>query len=225
MSVQNLPEGFNYSGKYGAVYQNSIFFDDMGDKFKKDYILNKIVKLRIWSGQKNGCNIVYGIQVSYKNISTGEIISTNEYKGAGFEKVEDFEISGNEYLNKFNVRFDKEITQVGFETSKGKKILVGSEKGDANPVKLNNGNNIIVSLYGNYNECLESIGVGYVDRNWYVRKMCFGYFELRYLLKKDENFKKQWIEKMDSLDNFQKAMIKTCTLPDSAFSVIAKFFL
>jgi hypothetical protein len=40
-------------------------------------------------------------------------------------------------------------------------------------------NNIIITIYGCYNKYLDAIGVGYVERNCYLKKMCFGYFELR----------------------------------------------
>ena len=40
-------------------------------------------------------------------------------------------------------------------------------------------NNIIITIYGCYNKYLDAIGVDYVERNWYLKKMCFGYFELR----------------------------------------------
>ena len=141
----------------------------------------------------------------------------------GFDKVEEFEIGPEEYLNKFHVRIDTEVTQVGFETNKGKSIVVGGTKGEDKYVKLNEGNNIIISLYGNYNKYLEAIGVGFVNRDWYMKKLCFGYFELRFKLKKDDNFKKEWTDKINFLDTYQKAMIKACSLPDSAFTEIIKF--
>ena len=126
-------------------------------------------------------------------------------------------------MNIFHVRIDTEVTQVGFETNKGKSIVVGGTKGEDKYVRLNEGNNIIISLYGNYNKYLESIGVGFVNRDWYMKKLCFGYFELRFKLEKDDNFKKEWMDKINNLDTYQKAMIKACTLPDSAFTEIIKF--
>ena len=53
--------------------------------------------------------------------------------------------------------------------------------------------------------------------------MCFGYFQLRFKFKKDDNFKKEWMDKINNLDTYQKAMIKSCSLPDSAFTEIIKF--
>ena len=222
-SVADPPEGFNYGGKYGWVNQDTKSFDDLLDTFKTKYYLNKLVKLKIWSGKKDESIVVYGIQAFYKNINTGKITETKEYRGDGFDKVEEFEIGPDEYLNKFHVRIDTEVTQVGFETNKGKSIVVGGTKGEDKYVRLNEGNNIIISLYGNYNKYLEAIGVGYVNREWYMKRMCFGYFQLRFKFKKDDNFKKEWMDKINNLDTYQKAMIKSCSLPDSAFTEIIKF--
>ena len=176
-SVPDVPEGFNYGGKYGWVHQESKSFDDLQDILKGDYLKYKLVKLKIWSGQKDNSDVLYGIQAFYKNYTTGKIIESPEYKGEGFTKVEEFDIQSNEYLSNFNVRFDTEITRVAFKTNK----------------------------------------------DWYMKRMCFGYFELRYKLKKDEDFKKEWYEKINNLDNFQKALLKTCSLPDAPFTEIIKF--
>ena len=217
------PEGFHYGGKYGWVYQDTKTFDDMQNIFKYKYLQQKIIKLKIWSGKKDGSDVIYGIQAFYKNINTGKLTITDEYKGDGFQTVEEFNIKSNEYLNKFYVRFDSEITRVGFETNKGNKFIVGDGKGEDKYIKINDGNNIIITIYGCYNKYLEAIGVGYVERNWYLKKMCFGYFELRFKFKKDENFKNEWLKKYDSLTLFEKALLKTCILPDAAFTQIIRF--
>ena len=219
----NPPEGFHYGGKYGWVYQDSKSFDDMQNIFKEKYLQQKIIKLKIWSGKKDGSDVIYGIQAFYKNINTGKLTITDEYKGDGFQTVEEFNIKSNEYLNKFYVRFDAEITRVGFETNKGNKFIVGDGKGEDKYIKINDGNNIIITIYGCYNKYLEAIGVGYVERNWYLKKMCFGYFELRFKFKKDENFKNEWLKKYDNLNLFEKALLKTCILPDAAFTQIIRF--
>ena len=196
----------------------------MQNIFKEKYLQQKIIKLKIWSGKKDGSDVIYGIQAFYKNINTGKLTITDEYKGDGFQTVEEFNIKSNEYLNKFYVRFDTElITRVGFETNKGNKFIVGDGKGEDKYIKFNDGNNIIITIYGCYNKYLEAIGVGYVERNWYLRKMCFGYFELRFKFKKDENFKNEWLKKYDNLNLFEKALLKTCILPDAAFTQIIRF--
>ena len=220
----NPQEGFLYGVKYGWIYQETKSFDDMQNIFKDKYLQQKIIKLKIWSGKKDGSDVIYGIQAFYKNINTGKLTITDEYKGDGFQTVEEFNIKSNEYLNKFYVRFDTElITRVGFETNKGNKFIVGDGKGEDKYIKFNDGNNIIITIYGCYNKYLEAIGVGYVERNLYLKKMCFGYFELRFKFKKDENFKNEWLKKYDNLNLFEKALLKTCILPDAAFTQIIRF--
>ena len=222
-SVPDVPEGFNYGRKYGWVYQESKSFDDLETILKENYLRFKIVKLKVWSGQIDNSDIIYGIQAFYKNLITGKIIESDEYKGEGFTKVEEFEIKSNEYLSNFKVRFDTEITRIVFRTNKDNEFIVGNGKGEDKFVKVNENKNIIVSIYGAYNKYLDSLGVGYFDRNWYMKMMCFGYFELKYKLKKDEKFKQEWFSKIDKLDIFAKALLKTCCLPDSAFTEIIKY--
>ena len=111
----------------------------MQNIFKDKYLQQKIIKLRIWSGNKDGSDVIYGIQAFYKNINTGKLTITDEYRGEGFEKVEEFKIKTNEYLNKFYVKFDKEITKVGFETNKENKFIVDDGKGEDKYIKINDG--------------------------------------------------------------------------------------
>ena len=217
------PEGFNYGGKFGWVYQESNTFDDILDTLRYKYLHQKIIKIKIWSGKKEGSDVIYGIQAYYKNLNTGVITKTKEYRGDGFEKVDEFDIPSNEYLKYFKVRIDSEVTHLGFGTNKKREIDIGNGKGEEKYVRTNDEDNIIISLYGNYNKYLESIGIGYVNREWYMKKMCFGYFQLRYKLEKDNNFKKEWLNKLDSLNLFQKAILKTCSLPDDVFIKILRF--
>ena len=111
----------------------------MQNIFKDKYLQQKIIKLRIWSGKKDRSDVIYGIQAFYKNINTGKLTITDEYRGEGFEKVEEFKIKTNEYLNKFYVKFDKEITKVGFETNKENKFIVDDGKGEDKYIKINDG--------------------------------------------------------------------------------------
>ena len=179
-SVPDVPEGFNYGGKYGWVYQESKSFDDLETILKENYLRFKIVKLKVWSGQIDNSDIIYGIQAFYKNLITGKIIESNEYKGEGFTKVEEFEIKSNEYLSNFKVRFDTEITRIVFRTNKDNEFIVQNGKGEDKFVRVNENKNIFVSKCAAYNKYLDPLGVGYFDRNWYMKIMCFGYFELKY---------------------------------------------
>ena len=48
------PEGFKYGGKFGWVYQETHAFDDILDTLRNKYLHQKIIKIKIWSGKKEG---------------------------------------------------------------------------------------------------------------------------------------------------------------------------
>ena len=218
-------EIFQYGGKFGWIYQNSKHFNDK-DFLGDNYLYYKIQKIKIWSGKKDSKDIINGIQVWYKNILDGKVISPGEFKGdEGNDNVQEFEIKPNEYLTDFHIRIDTEVTQVGFETNKKNKILVGGTQGEDKIINSNGGENIIVFLYGAYENVLHSLGVGFVNKKDYMKTLFIGFFQLRHKLKKDETFKKTWIEKEKELKEDDQVLLRTCLLPDTAFNEIIKFCL
>ena len=218
-------ELYQYGGKFGWIYQNSKHFNDK-DFLGENYLYYKIQKIKIWSGKKDSKDIINGIQVWYKNILDGKVITPGEFKGdEGNDAVQEFEIKPNEYLIDFHIRIDTEVTQVGFETNKKNKILVGGTQGEDKIINSNGGENIIIFLYGAYENCLHSLGVGYIKKKDYMKTLFIGFFELRYKLKKDESFKKNWIENENKLEESDRILLKTCLLPDTAFNEIIKFCL
>ena len=218
-------EIFHYGGKFGWIYQNSKHFNDK-DFLGDNYLYYKIQKIKIWSGKKDSKDIINGIQVWYKNILDGKLVTPGEFKGdEGNDNVVEFEVKPNEYLTDFHIRIDTEVTQVGFETNKHNNILVGGTQGEDKIINSNGGENIIVFLYGAYENVLHSLGVGFVNKKDYMKTLFIGFFQLRHKLKKDETFKKTWIEKEKDLKEDDKVLLRTCLLPDTAFNEIIKFCL
>ena len=218
-------EIFHYGGKFGWIYQNSKHFNDK-DFLGDNYLYYKIQKIKIWSGKKDSKDIINGIQVWYKNILDGKLVTPGEFKGdEGNDNVVEFEVKPNEYLTDFHIRIDTEVTQVGFETNKKNKILVGGTQGEDKIINSNGGDNIIVFLYGAYENVLHSLGVGFVNKKDYMKTLFIGFFQLRHKLKKDETFKKTWIEKEKDLKEDDQVLLRTCLLPDTAFNEIIKFCL
>jgi hypothetical protein len=219
-----IEEKYKYGGRYGWIYQNSKSFEDL-DFIRENYLDYKIIKVKIWSGKINSKDIINGIQVWYKNIFNGIIITPGEYKGEeGIEKVDEFILQSNEYLTEFHIRIDTEVTQIGLGTNKGNKILVGGTEGEDKYISSNEGENIIIFFYGAYDTLLHSLGVGYMNKKEYLKGFfLFGFLQLRYKLKKDESFKKEWTEKENTLTYNDKGIFKTCLLPQSIFLVIIKF--
>ena len=218
-------EIFHYGGKFGWIYQNSKHFNDK-DFLGDNYLYYKIQKIKIWSGKKDSKDIINGIQVWYKNILDGKLVTPGEFKGdEGNDNVVEFEVKPNEYLTDFHVRIDTEVTQVGFETNKHNNILVGGTQGEDKIINSNGGENIIVFLYGAYDNLLHALGVGYVNKKDYMKTLFIGFFQLRHKLKKDEAFKKKCLENENTLSESDKVLLKTCLLPDTAFNEIIKFCL
>ena len=218
-------EIFHYGGKFGWIYQNSKHFNDK-DFLGDNYLYYKIQKIKIWSGKKDSKDIINGIQVWYKNILDGKLVTPGEFKGdEGNDNVVEFEVKPNEYLTDFHVRIDTEVTQVGFETNKHNNILVGGTQGEDKIINSNGGDNIIVFLYGEYDNLLHALGVGYVNKKDYMKTLFIGFFQLRHKLKKDEAFKKKCAEIESTLAESDKVLLRTCLLPDDAFKKIMKFCL
>ena len=222
----NDEEPYWYGGKFGWMYQNSKHFNDK-DFLGENYLYYKIIKIKIWSGKIDSKDVINGIQVFYKNILDGKIITPGEYKGdEGLNFVDEFEIKSNEYLINFHIRVgDYYVTQVGFETNKGNKILVGGTIGEDKPILSNGGDNIIVFLYGAYNNCLHSLGVGYINKKDYLKKFYIGYFELKFKLKNNEKFRNTIENNYKNLKEEDKYLFKACLLPEVAFNFIIKFLM
>jgi hypothetical protein len=214
---------FHYYPKFGWIYQESKNFDDK--KFLDDYIHYRLKKIKIWYGNKGEKVIIGGIQTFYKNLNTGEIKTSGENKGKeGIENVDEMEIDSNEFVIKQTIRFDTEIVQLGYETNKGKKILVGCDTVGEDMTSalsdINNGENIIVTIHGNYRSCLEGIGCGYIIKKDYIMQLYIGYFQLRYKIKKNEEFKKQCLNLESTLKESDRALLKTAFFPDTVFQCI-----
>lgn len=218
---------YKFYPKFGWVYaDSSTSFNDK--EFLQHFLNYKLQKIKIWYGNKGDKTVIGGIQTFYKNKFTGEIKTSGENKGTeGIENVDELEINSNEFIIKQFIRFDTEIVQLGYETNKGNKILVGTDSVGEDMTNalsdINDGNHIIVTIHGNYRNCLEGIGCGFINKKEYILSLYIGYFQLRYKIKKNEEFKKQYDELYHKLDNSNKALLKTVTLPDTIFNCIMGF--
>ena len=218
---------FRFYPKFGWVYAySSKSFNDKD--FLQHFLNYKLQKIKIWYGNKGDKTVIGGIQTFYKNKITGEIKTSGENKGTeGIENVDELEINSNEFIIKQFIRYDTEIVQLGYETNKGNKILVGTDSVGEDMTNslsdLNDGNHIIVTIHGNYRNCLEGIGCGFINKKEYILSLYIGYFQLRFKIKKNEEFKKQYDKLYDKLDISNKALLKTVTLPDTIFNCIMGF--
>ena len=98
------------------------------DKYNK-YILTRI---KVWVGRKDDDVVIQGIQSFFKDIQTGEEITAGEYrdKQAPFTSVHEFKLEADEYINDFHIKFDLNVTEIGFTTNKGRTEKWGGQTGD-----------------------------------------------------------------------------------------------
>lgn len=226
-SEEDVNELIQYSGNYGGITQDSKFWDDFEELGEETLLKLKIIKIKIYTGKYNGKQAIFGLGFTFKNYFTGETLPCKEHKGSEqFDDVKEFEIKNDEYLTDFHIRFTNEaeyISQIGFNTSKGNGILLGTEEGEDKTISSNGGENIILGTFGCVDKKLDATGVLYINKKEFLKRRCLALFMLNHLTKNDEKFKKETEKNYDKLSDEYKYMWKTVNLPDTAFSQVIKF--
>lgn len=225
--VKEAKELIQFDGQYGGIFEESKYFDDYEDMGKEDLLNYKIINVKIYTGMIENKTVIFGLSLTFRNIITGVIKPPKDHLGTEqFLDVKELAISGSEYLTDFYIRFNDNceyISQLGFSTNLKKKILVGTEEGQEKIIKKNGGNYIIIGTIGNISKKLDSIGCITVSKNEYLKKDLFRFFMLRYKIKKNNEFKKEWAEKYHELPDDFKYLWRAINLPDAAFMEILKF--
>lgn len=213
-----------YIGKFGSIFMDDKIFNH-NKEIGENYIYYKPEKIVIYTGDKNENKVLAGIEISYRNILNGSKKKCKENLGhMGKDKYE-YNIKPTEYLNKFRIWIgDDVIYKISLETNKGNEFKVGQEKGEEIKIDELDGNNIIMSFCGNYNNYLTSLGLILIEKKKYLQILFTGYFQLKALLKKQSK-RKEILSKIEK-GEYKKndiALIKTCLLPDNPFNEIIKF--
>ena len=220
-------ELIKYSGIYGGIDQESKHWDDFEEMGEDELLKHKIVKITIFTGDYSGKKAIFGVDITYKNLSTGEIKKTQEHRGSEqFLDSKELDIGVGEYLIDFHIRFTNDaeyISQLGFTTNKNQSILEGSEEGEDKTIESNGGENIILGTFGCVNKKLDAMGCLYISKKEYFKKKLFRFFMFRNLVKTNENFKKKWNEKFNELPNDFKYLWRAVNLPDAPFAIIIKY--
>ena len=213
---------------FGTIYPDEVRrFDDKDYYSKENLFQYRLSKIKFFLGDKNGKEIILGLQTFYVNINGKE--QANEEARDKTEKETDiktFEIAQNDYIcNFFLKKGDDRITQIRLVTKKGKDITVGSDEGEDTIVDFINDNkdHIILFFFGGYRKCLECIAAGYIPIKDYLGNTR-GYFELKRKLK-DQTFKDAIQSKLNKLSESDRILFRVCNLPDSCFNSIIKFCL
>ena len=215
-----------YSGNYGGITQESLFWDDFEDFGGKELLNYKIIKIKIYKGEFEGKDAILGVSFTYRNLINGNIL-VSEHKGsADFLDVKELELQGDEYITDFHIRFIDYvgyITQLGYSTNKKNSILVGTEEGENRNIILHGGKNIIVGSFGCYNKILDATGVLFISKKEFFFKNFIGLFTLRHLIKKDGKFKEEWDKKQKDLPLEYQFIWRAAKLPNDLLLKIIKF--
>ncbi len=140
-------------------------------------------------------------------------------------KTNIYKIKPTEYLINFRIWIGEDVIyKIILKTNKGNEFEVGTDKGTEINIEELNGNNIIMSFMGNYNNYLTSLGLFYVEREKYLEILFAGYFQLKALLRKEKK-RKEILEKLEKGEYKKEdiALIKTCLLPNNPFNGIIKY--
>lgn len=219
----------NRCGKYGYIYPESKHFDDYEFLGNEKCLNYKITKIKLLSGKKDSKIIISGIQMWYKSLITGEEKTSGLWKGdEAHEKEDEFVLEDGEYIADYGVSIEKQpdcVGKVTFTTNKGRVFTAGGESGEAKRTEVKNDNlkNFVVFIYGCVRQQLESLGVGYASRAEYDKIMFGGFMELRYALKKKEDYKAKILAKKDSLEESEQILLRAVQLPDASFKNILSY--
>ena len=219
-------EIIEYTGNYGFINnddKNSIFFSDDEDLGKDELIRYKIINIKIYTKAIKEKNYILGLDYTIRNFFNGKEIVISHKASEQFDDFKELKIKSGEYLKELNIRFSCECTsicQLGFTTSQNNKVLVGEEEGELKEIEMNEGNNVIIGMFGYIGEYITSIGCCYASKNVLTSSILYKFFLLRHLVKKDKNFKKKWDEKYDELPKEFKFIWNTVNLPDNIYRSI-----
>jgi hypothetical protein len=215
-----------YLSNYGGFTPESQFWDDLEDMGEKELLKRKIIKIKVYTGKYNGKDAIFGISVTFKNLSNGAIEEIDHKGSKDFEDVKEFVIGG-QFLTDFHIRFNNEaeyISQLGYGTTKDQFLVPEkSDDGEDKTIKTNGGDNIIVGTFGYLKEKLDATGILYIPKKEYMKISLFRFFMLKYLVKKDAQFKDKWDKQYTSLPEDFQYIWKFANLPDACFFGIIKF--
>jgi hypothetical protein len=202
---------------FGFVPREKTRFCDK-DLFADDLWKYSILKkIKIWYGTpksgdeniKDKC--VLGIQCEYRDIATGNKITTEEHCGekTGDDiEVKEYELKENDFFTKFNIDHESAVTHLKFTTKFGESIEVGKEKEDTKKfIEINSLKDAMIhSFFGYYNAYgLRALGCKYILKKDFILINLIGVLRLRHLFKENEKERKKW-EDPDEIKNLPYEM-------------------
>ena len=228
---ENMLNNVQLTGFFGTVYPDEIAKFDYFHSFfeKENNIKYRLCKIKFFLGEKNGKEIILGLQAFYQDRITKKIKASEESRDITVEVFDTriLEIPPNDYICNFFLKTgDERITQIKLMTKRKRVIVVDSEEGEEKVIDYlnNNTNFIVLGFMGGYRKCLEVICASYIPVNDYYI-LIRGYFELKRKIR-DKNFKNNIIESgYNQLSESDKALFRVCCLNDELFHSVMKFVL
>ena len=211
------------TSNYGLIKENTLFYDDQ--RILDKYILNfKLYRIRCWSVVNVG---ISGLEIYYKDRITSKEVKTIDAKKkeGGDEEEQEFILESNEMINQAIIWKNDALLGFEIKTNKGREQKFGW-CGEGKDVKFDefDGNNYICGFFCGFHkkDGVISLGFYYINKRNFYLLLYFGIICLRTKLKKKE-FKKKIDEKVNQMSYSDKALYKTCILPNNQFHEIFKY--
>ena len=165
---------------------------------------------------------------------TGEIKDSNQHNSGSLSNDTDCKeiiLEQGDYFNRFHIGFDNFISYIKFTTKDKKEIEFGQLDKNVKKEKLNieKDPNMLQCFIGNYNDNkITALGCKYIKKKDYIFLHLMDIFRIRHIFKTNEQEKQKWLNSIvstpDRYDKYIKALVKLCSLPDTQFYTIIKYF-
>ena len=209
--------------------------------FKEELWKYAVLKsIKVWWGTpiRNGTlgkeKTLLRIHCRYQNIMTGEIKDSSQHNSSSLSNDADCKeivLEQGDYFNHFYIGFDNFISYIKFTTKDKKVIEFGQANKDVKTVKLNNEKepNMLQCFIGYYyDNKITALGCNYIRKKDYIFLHLMDIFRIRHIFKTNEEEKKKWVNSITSVPNqydiYIKTIVKLCSLPDTQFYTIIKYF-
>lgn len=215
---------YEATSNYGLITEKSLLLDDL--LIFNEFLINyRLHRIRCWQNKQLG---IIGIQLYYKDRETNEeIISMNKIKNTESTLVE-FNFDSLEYITGLVVYKTDLLSGFSISTNKNRQKLFGYDFGEKIiPESFEEeGKNVILGFFFTYepNMVISSIGCYYLNRIFFSMILYSGILYLRIKLK-DEKFRKDIENILDTIDSSFVALFKTCLLPNLLFYGVLKYSL
>ena len=193
--------------------------------FNEFLICYRLHRIRCWQNKQLG---LIGIQLFYKDrVTNEEIISLNKSKNTESTLVE-FNLDSLEYITGLTIYKTDLLNGFSIITNKKRQKLFGYDIGEKIIPEAfeEEGKNVILGFFFTFepNFVISSVGCYYLNRIFFSMILYSGVLYLRIKLK-DEKFRKEIENKINTIDKSFKALFKMCLLPNILFYGVLKYSL